>query len=275
MSTGRGVRNEKWGAMPALIAAAVLLLAAILAPWIASHAPDAIDLAGRRAPPSMVHWFGTDDLGRDLFSRVLFGARVSLAVGILAATLTVALGTGVGVVAGWAGRWIDALLMRVADAVLAIPRLPFLMIASLILQPGVALLIVLVAAVSWMETSRVVRAEVQSLASRGFVESARAVGASGWMAIWRHILPNVVPTIAVATTLAVGRSILLESALSFFGVGVQPPTASWGNMLYQAQATMATEPWLALFPGAAILVSVLTVNALGETLHVRRTESRG
>ena len=270
MSTGRGVRSAKRGAMPALIAAAVLLLAAILAPWIASHAPDAIDLAGRRAPPSMVHWFGTDDLGRDLFSRVLFGARVSLAVGILAATLTVALGTGVGVVAGWAGRWIDALLMRVADAVLAIPRLPFLMIASLILQPGVALLIVLVAAVSWMETSRVVRAEVQSLASRGFVESARAVGASGWMAIWRHILPNVVPTIAVATTLAVGRSILLESALSFFGVGVQPPTASWGNMLYQAQATMATEPWLALFPGAAILVSVLTVNALGETLHAQK-----
>ena len=270
MSAERGVRNAKRGAMPALIAAAVLLLAAILAPWIASHAPDAIDLAGRRAPPSMVHWFGTDDLGRDLFSRVLFGARVSLAVGILAATLTVALGTGVGVVAGWAGRWIDALLMRVADAVLAIPRLPFLMIASLILQPGVALLIVLVAAVSWMETSRVVRAEVQSLASRGFVESARAVGASGWMAIWRHILPNVVPTIAVATTLAVGRSILLESALSFFGVGVQPPTASWGNMLYQAQATMATEPWLALFPGAAILLSVLTVNALGETLHAQK-----
>ena len=270
MSTERGVRSARWSAMPALIAAAVLLLAAILAPWIASHAPDAIDLAGRRAPPSMVHWFGTDDLGRDLFSRVLFGARVSLAVGILAATLTVALGTGVGVVAGWAGRWIDALLMRVADAVLAIPRLPFLMIASLILQPGVALLIVLVAAVSWMETSRVVRAEVQSLASRGFVESARAVGASGWMAIWRHILPNVVPTIAVATTLAVGRSILLESALSFFGVGVQPPTASWGNMLYQAQATMATEPWLALFPGAAILVSVLTVNALGETLHAQK-----
>jgi len=275
MSTERGVRSAKWVAMPALIAAAVLLLAAILAPWIASHAPDAIDLAGRRAPPSMVHWFGTDDLGRDLFSRVLFGARVSLAVGILAATLTVALGTGVGVVAGWAGRWIDALLMRIADAVLAIPRLPFLMIASLILQPGVALLIVLVAAVSWMETARVVRVEVQSLASRGFVESARAVGASGWMAIWRHILPNVVPTIAVATTLAVGRSILLESALSFFGVGVQPPTASWGNMLYQAQATMATEPWLALFPGAAILLSVLTVNALGETLHVRRTGSRG
>jgi len=270
MSAERGVRNAKRGAMPALIVAAVLLLAATLAPWIASHAPDAIDLAGRRAPPSMVHWFGTDDLGRDLFARVLFGARVSLAVGILAATLTVALGTGVGEVAGWAGRWIDALLMRVADAVLAIPRLPFLMIASLILQPGVALLIVLVAAVSWMETSRVVRAEVQSLASRGFVESARAVGASGWMAIWRHILPNVVPTIAVATTLAVGRSILLESALSFFGVGVQPPTASWGNMLYQAQATMATEPWLALFPGAAILLSVLTVNALGETLHAQK-----
>jgi peptide/nickel transport system permease protein len=154
--------------------------------------------------------------------------------------------------------------MRIADGVLAVPRLPLLMIASVIMRPGIVLLIVLVACVSWVETARVVRAEVRSLASRGFVEAARAMGASAPKAMWRHILPNVLPTVIVATTLAVGRSILLESAMSFFGVGVQPPTASWGNMLYQAQATMATEPWLALFPGAAILVSVLTVNALSE-----------
>lgn len=252
-----------------MILAAALLLLALLAPWIAPYAPDAIDLAGRRAPPSSSHWFGTDDLGRDLLARILFGARVSLAIGILAAALTVALGAGVGLVAGWAGRWIDALLMRVADAILAVPRLPLLMIASVILRPGLLTLIVLVAAVSWMETARVVRAEVRSLATRGFVEAGRAIGANARESIFRHILPNVAPTLVVATTLAVGRSILLESAMSFFGVGVQPPTASWGNMLYQAQATMTTEPWLALFPGAAILVSVLTVNALGERLTTR------
>lgn len=253
----------------AVMVAGGLILLAIAAPLITPYAPDAIDLAGRRAAPSIAHWFGTDDLGRDLLSRVLYGARVSLAIGILAAALTVALGAGIGMVAGFAGRWIDALLMRVADAVLAIPRLPLLMIASVIVRPSVPLLILLVAAVSWMETARVVRAEVKSLVTRGFVEAAHAMGAKPVAALWRHIMPNVVPTLIVATTLAVGRSILLESALSFFGVGVQPPTASWGNMLYQAQATMATEPWLALFPGLAILISVLTVNALGEHLTER------
>jgi peptide/nickel transport system permease protein len=257
------------GMLAALALATALILVAILAPVIAPHAPDAIDLAGRRAPPSAAHWFGTDDLGRDVLSRVLHGGRVSLAIGILAAALTVALGTGIGAIAGWAGRWIDALLMRVADAILAIPRLPLLMIASVILRPSVPLLIVLVASVSWMESARVVRAEVQSLTRRGFVEAARAMGDGATMVMWRHILPNILPTVIVATTLAVGRSILLESALSFFGVGVQPPTASWGNMLYQAQATMATEPWLALFPGTAILFSVLAVNAVSERLSMR------
>jgi peptide/nickel transport system permease protein len=270
-----GAGAGAWGARSwPIFAAAFLVLLALLAPWIAPYAPDAIDLAGRRAPPSVDHWLGTDDLGRDLLARILYGARVSLSIGILAAALTVALGASIGVVAGWTRRWIDALLMRVADAVLAMPRLPLLMIASVILRPSVPVLIVLVAAVSWMETARVVRAEVQSLATRGFVEAARAVGASVPMSMWRHILPNVLPTLLVATTLAVGRSILLESALSFFGVGVQPPTASWGNMLYQAQATMSTEPWLALFPGIAIVVSVLTVNALGEGLSVRHPMSR-
>jgi peptide/nickel transport system permease protein len=254
----------------AVIVAAALMLMTILGPLVTQYAPDAIDLAGRRAAPSTAHWFGTDDLGRDVFARVVYGARVSLAIGVLAAALTVALGAGIGMVAGFAGRWLDALLMRVADAVLAVPRLPLLMIASVIMRPSVLLLILLVAAVSWMETARVVRAEVRSLMTRGFFEAAHAMGARPVRALLRHVLPNIVPTLVVATTLAVGRSILLESALSFFGVGVQPPTASWGNMLYQAQATMSTEPWLALFPGAAILISVLTVNAMGERLNASR-----
>ena len=273
MRPARPAQPARPGFSPAFFIALVLIAVAVAAPMITPYAPDAIDLAGRRAAPSLAHWFGTDDLGRDLLSRVLFGARVSLAIGILAAALTVALGAGIGMVAGFTGRWLDALLMRIADAVLAVPRLPLLMIASVIARPSVPVLILLVAAVSWMETARVVRAEVKSLVTRGFVEAAHAMGTKPVAALWRHIMPNVVPTLIVATTLAVGRSILLESALSFFGVGVQPPTASWGNMLYQAQATMATEPWLALFPGAAILISVLTVNALGERLNAARVGS--
>ena len=244
-----------------------LVLVAIVAPLITPYAPDAIDLAGRRAAPSLAHWFGTDDLGRDLLSRVLYGARVSLAIGILAAALTVALGAGIGMVAGFAGRWVDALLMRIADAVLAVPRLPLLMIASVIMRPSVPVLILLVAVVSWMETARVVRAEVKSLVTRGFVEAAHALGTRPLMSLWRHIVPNVVPTLVVATTLAVGRSILLESAMSFFGVGVQPPTASWGNIINENQTYFTTAPWLVFIPGAAIVALALAFNLVGDALR--------
>lgn len=245
-----------------LALAAVAILAPLVAPW----APDAVDLAARRQPPSMAHWFGTDDLGRDVFTRALFGARISIAIGLLAATASVALGAVAGLAAGLLGRTTDAVLMRVTDAALAMPRLPLLMTLAAILQPSIPVLILLVAAVGWMETARVVRAEVLSLLPRGFVEAARALGAARWHLMAHHLLPNVAPTLAVAATLAVGRSILMESALSFFGVGVQPPTASWGNMLYQAQAAMTTEPWVALFPGLAIFATVLLVNAAGERL---------
>jgi peptide/nickel transport system permease protein len=220
----------------------------------------------RRGAPSSAHWFGTDELGRDLLTRILFGARVSLAVGLVSAAVSVAIGVTVGATAGWAGRWIDALLMRLTDAMLSIPRLPLLMIAAAILSPSVAVLIVLVGAAGWMETARVVRAEVQSLKANDFVTAARAVGASSLRVVARHVLPGVLPTAAVATTLAVGRGILLESALSFFGVGVQPPTASWGNMLYQAQTTMSSEPWLGIFPGAFIFLTVLCCNVVGTAL---------
>lgn len=263
----RGAAREgRRGFYAALTGACVLTLAAVLAPLIAPYAPDAIDLATRRAAPSATHWFGTDELGRDVFTRVLYGARVSLAVGVLSALLASALGTTVGAAAGYARAWVDAVLMRLTDALLAIPRLPLLMIASVILRPPIPLLIVLVGMTGWMEAARVVRAEVLSLAGRGFVEAARAGGSTSPMILWRHVLPNAAPAIAVATTLAVGRSILLESALSFFGVGVQPPAASWGNMLYQAQAAMRSEPWVAVFPGAMIFVAVVIVNLLGEWL---------
>ena len=235
---------------------------------------DAVDLAHRRAAPSLAHWFGTDDLGRDVFTRVLFGARVSLAVGLVSGMVSVGLGALVGGTAGYAGRWVDDALMRFTDAMLAVPRLPLLMIGAVVLAPGVPGLVILVGAAGWMETARVVRAEVLSLKARDFVSGARAVGASPVRVAVLHVLPAALPIAGVATTLAVARGILLESALSFFGVGVQPPTASWGNMLYQGQATMATEPWLAVFPGAAIFVTVLCLNVVGDALTAGRQAAR-
>jgi peptide/nickel transport system permease protein len=249
-----------WGLVLGLAAMAVI------APLIAPYAPDAVDLAMRRQGPSAPHWFGTDDLGRDVLTRVLHGARVSLAIGLLAAALSVALGTAIGLVAGFVGGAVDTMLMRLTDTMLAVPRLPLLMILAAILQPSIPLLIVLVSVVGWMETSRVVRSEALSLRRRGFIEAAEALGLSRTRVLLRHMLPNVAGTIIVSATIAVGRSILLESALSFFGVGVQPPAASWGNMLYQAQSTMTSEPWLALFPGLAIFLTALAVNAAGEKL---------
>jgi peptide/nickel transport system permease protein len=254
--------------VPALLLVC-LVAAALAAPALAPYAPDHLDLAHRREAPSAPHWFGTDDLGRDVLARVLYGARVSLAVGLLSAAVAGASGIAIGGIAGYAGGGLDAVLMRATDAMLAVPRLPLLMIAASVLQPSVPLLVVLIGMAGWMETARVVRAEFQTLRTRGFVEGARAAGAGHARLIGIHLLPNAAQAVVVSLTLAVARGILLESALSFFGVGVQPPQASWGNMLYQAQATLATEPWLALAPGLFILLTTVLVNLSGERLETR------
>lgn len=243
--------------------AALALLAAV-APLLAPYAPDAIDLANRRAGPAAAHWFGTDDLGRDVFSRVLYGGRVSIAIGLLSALVAAGLGVAVGAAAGYVGGWTDTILMRGTDAVLSIPRLLLLMVAAATLQPSVPALVVLVGVVGWMETARVTRSAVRSLAAREFVMASLAAGAGHVRIIWRHLLANATGAIRTAAVMAVGRAILVESALSFFGVGVQPPDASWGSMLYQAQAAMSTEPWLALFPGACIVLTVSTLNAISD-----------
>lgn len=244
----------------------LLVIAALAAPVLSPAAPDAVDLAARRLMPSPGHWLGTDDLGRDLLARTLYGARISLAVGLLAAAVSTLLGGVIGGAAGMGAPWLDRLLMRLTDAVLIVPRLPVLMLLGAAFLPGVPLLIVLVGAFGWMETARLVRAEVRGLVTREFTVAARATGVRPARLLWRHLAPVVWPTVAVAATLSVGRAMLLESALSFFGVGVQPPQASWGNMLYQAQSALTTTPWLAVGPGAMIFLTVLTVNALGEGL---------
>ena len=245
---------------------AAIAAAAIIAPLVAPYAPDALDLANRRAAPSLAHWFGTDDLGRDTFSRALFGGRVSIAVGLLSALVAALLGVAVGAVAGYVGGWTDTLLMRATDAVLSIPRLLLLMVAAAVLQPTLPALVILVGIVGWMETARVTRAAVRSLLASEFVVAARAAGAGHLRIMGRHLLANASGAIRVAAVLAVARAILVESALSFFGVGVQPPAASWGSMLYQAQSAMTTEPWLALFPGVCIVATVATLTALSESV---------
>jgi peptide/nickel transport system permease protein len=251
------------------LAAVVLVLlvaAAIAAPWLTPFAPDHIDLSIRRAAPFAAHWFGTDELGRDVLTRVLYGARVSLAVGLLSAFIASACGIVIGGVAGYAGGTVDAILMRATDGILAVPRLPLLMIVAVVLQPSVPMLIVLIGGAGWMETARVVRSEFIGLARRGFVEGARASGAGHVRVLTQHLLPNAAQAVAASLTIAVARGILLESALSFFGVGVRPPQASWGNMLYQAQASIANEPWLAIAPGLFIVITTVSVNVIGDQL---------
>jgi peptide/nickel transport system permease protein len=249
--------------VPTAVLAALLALA-LAAPAVAPYAPDQIDLGRMRQGPSTSHWFGTDDLGRDVLARVLFGARVSLAIGLLSAAVAAVSGIAVGGAAGYAGAAVDGVLMRGTDAMLSIPRLPLLMIVSALLQPSIPLLIVLIGATGWMETARVVRSEFRMLRARGFVEAARAIGAGHGRLVARHLLPNAARAVVVSMTLAVARAILLESALSFFGVGVRPPQASWGNMLYQSQATLASQPWLAVAPGLFILLTTTAVTRLGD-----------
>ena len=248
----------------AAVVLSVTAAAVLLAPLAAPYAPDALDLSNRRAAPSLAHWFGTDDLGRDTFSRAIFGGRVSIAIGVLSAIVAASVGVMVGAVSGYAGGWTDTLLMRATDAVLSVPRLLLLMVAAATLQPSLPALVMLIGLVGWMETARVTRAAVRSLLASEFVIAARAAGAGHLRVVWQHLVMNASDAIRVAAVLAVGRAILLESALSLFGVGVQPPSARWGSMLYQAQSAMTTEPWLALFPGACIVMTVGTLTALSD-----------
>jgi peptide/nickel transport system permease protein len=246
---------------------AALVLACASAPFLAPFEFDAIDLGAIRQAPSTTHWMGTDDLGRDLFTRVLYGGRVSILIGVLSAALGTGLGAAVGSLAGYYGGRTDNLLMRLTDIAYSIPTLPLLIVLASYTRADAGSMALIIGLLSWMGTARVVRGEVLTIKERSYVVAARSLGATHGRIILRHVLPNAVGPIVVGATLAVGNAIILESSLSFLGLGVQPPTPTWGNMLMDAQATMASKPWLTIFPGLAILLMVLAVNFIGDGLQ--------
>jgi peptide/nickel transport system permease protein len=256
-----------WAAVVIIIA---LALIALLAPRIAPYPPFAqLDIVGLKSQaPSLAHPFGTDRYSRDVLSRVIFGTRISLSVAGLAVLLAATVGTTYGVVSGYAGGRVDAVLMRLLDAFLSIPRV-LLLVAVLSLWSPVPLgmLIVIIGLTSWFEVSRLVRIEVLSVRERDFVTAARALGTSDVRIIVRHVLPNVLAPILVAAALGVGNVIILEAGLSYLGIGVREPLASWGSIFFDGSGAFEETWWVALFPGLAILITVLAFNALGDALR--------
>jgi len=254
----------------ALILLALIVLAALLAPLLTPYDPAAqLDIVHLRSlAPSLSHPFGTDPYSRDVLSRVLFGARVSLAIAFAAVVLSISFGILVGVVAGYVGGVTDIVLMRLVDAALAIPRL-LLIIAVVALwgRVSVATLILLIAGVSWFAVSRLVRAETLAVRDREYVVAARALGLSSWRIMLRHVTPNVIGPGLVTATLAIGNVILLEAGLSYLGIGVRPPTASWGSIIQDGAERVSDLWWLTVFPGLAIVVTVFACNALSDALR--------
>jgi peptide/nickel transport system permease protein len=254
----------------ALFAAAVVLLLALLAllgPFLYNADPNALDLTRAAQPPGEGHPLGTDESGRDLLGRLLAGGRVSLAVGFTAVACSALLGLTLGALAGLGGRRLDSIVMRFTDAMMAIPAL-FLIITTLALfGTTVTGLVIAIGATSWMGLARLVRAELLAIREQDYVEAARALGTRPVSVLTRHALPHLLPSVLVNVTFGVGTAILMESALSFIGLGVQPPAASWGNMLSNAITYLHASPWLAIYPGVMILLTVVSVNVLGDALR--------
>lgn len=255
--------------MVGLVLLAVLTALALAAPWIAPYDPAQTDLASRRLlSPSMAHWMGTDDLGRDLWSRVLFGARISLLIGFLSIAIAITLGTAIGAVAGYAGGWVDTLLMRIVDLFLSIPRLILLLtVVAVFPRATIGLIVAVLGLTGWMGVSRLVRGQVLAVREREYVMAARALGYRPLRILVRHILPNVMTPVIVAATLGIGNAILAEAALSYLGFGVQPPTPSWGNIIQSGGDRMLDAWWITTFPGVAIVLTVMAFNLVGDGLR--------
>jgi peptide/nickel transport system permease protein len=245
----------------------LMMLAALAAPLIGRHDPLAIDLSNAVRAPSAAHWFGTDELGRDVLSRVIYGTRASLLAGVVSVSIALSLGIPIGLVAGYAGRWPDALISRMTDAMLATPFLILAIALAAFLGPSLTNAMIAIGISATPIFIRLTRAQVLSVKVEDYIEAARAVGNPHWRIAIRHILPNVVPPLIVQATLAVAAAVIAEASLSFLGLGQQPPAPSWGSMLNTAKNYVENAPWMAVWPGASIFVLVLSFNLLGDGLR--------
>jgi peptide/nickel transport system permease protein len=270
-------RSAGWQTRAAMLTLIALALGALLVPALAGTDPLAIGdaLALRLLPPFSVdgahhfHLLGTDSFGRDLFVRAMLAGRLSLAVGIAGSVLAGAAGIAIGAIGGWEGGIIDRIAMAAGDVLLAIPRLVILLVCAALWPPGAAMVITILVLTGWMGVARMVRGEVRGLRERPFVESARAMGATPSRVLWRHVLPNALAPAIVAIALGVGSAVLLESGLSFLGLGIQPPSPSWGNMIADGRELIVLAPWIALAPGIALILTVLSCTLLGDALRDR------
>ena len=244
-----------------------LFIVSMLAPWISPYDPGEINLQMVLASPSAAHPLGTDQLGRDVLSRMIWGSRISLKVGFVAVGIAVVIGAILGAMAGYYGRWIDAVVMRFVDVMFCFPSFFLILAVIAFLEPSIWNIMIVIGVTGWMGITRLVRADFVSLREREFVQAARCIGANDFRIIFVHILPNAMASILVAATLGVAGAILTESALSFLGIGVQPPTPSWGNILTAGKDNIDIAWWLSLFPGLAILITVLGFNLLGEGIR--------
>ena len=259
----------------ALFGLAVILLVvagAVLAPWIAPYSPDeqlfeGLTLEGAPMPPGGQFIFGTDLLGRDLFSRMLFGAQTSLIIGVVANGVALVIGTAIGLTAGFVRGLIGAVLMRFTDLMMAFPALLLAICLAAIFHPSLWIVALVIALVNWVQTARVIYTETTALAEREFIAAERTLGAGPLRILWKHILPHLVPTMIVWGTLGISTTVLLEATLSYLGVGVQPPTPSWGNIIFENQTYFQAAPWLVFIPGAAILLLALAFNLVGDALR--------
>ena len=244
-----------------------LVVASAGAPWLAPHDPDDIDITNRYAAPFTEHVLGSDDLGRDVLSRLMFAGRISLSVGIAAMLVTLIVGFAIGAFAAYHGGWLDTVLMRLTDMMLCFPSVFLLLFVAAFITPTLVSIALMIGLTCWMEIARLVHAQILALKSADFIEAARMAGAPSWRIVARQILPNTLAPMLVAATLNTANAILLESYISFLGYGIQPPAASWGNMLTNAQSDFTVDPWLAVFPGLAITLAVASFNFIGDGLR--------
>jgi peptide/nickel transport system permease protein len=259
-------------ALLGLVIVAIVVAGAVLAPWLTGYDPneqmfDGLTIEGSPLPPSAQYWLGTDLLGRDLLTRILYGARTSLIIGIVANGVALLIGTLVGVTAGYFRGWVGSALMRFTDLMMAFPALLLAICLAAVFQPSLWIVAMVIALVNWVQTARVIYTETSSLAEREFIDAERTIGAGAPRILFRHILPHLLPTIIVWGTLGISTTVLLEATLSFLGIGVQPPTASWGNIIFENQTYFQAAPWLVFFPGAAILALALAFNLIGDALR--------